>query len=150
MDLIVLLIETVGAGSPFPILMNLSWIMPKRWGPECILPFYIIKWINEKMSGKRFCTFLFSSRFFSSSLPPSSSSFHLAEIFCSLPFLLFLRFVSWVFTLVFHVCFGWLLMRVVQVIRNVLLSWIHVYLLRNIKDLKLSTSEYERIEKCRK
>ena len=54
------------------------------------------------------------------------------------------------FTLVFHVCFGWLLMRVVQILRNVLLSWIHVYLLWNIKDLKLSTSEYERIEKCRK
>ena len=42
MDLVVLLIETVRAGSPFPILMDLSWIMPKRWGPGCNLPLIIL------------------------------------------------------------------------------------------------------------
>ena len=38
------------------------------------------------------------------------------------------------FTLAFYVFFGWLLMGSVHIIRNVLLSWIHVYLFRNIKD----------------
>ena len=97
-----------------------------------------------------FCNFLISSRFFSPSLSPSSPRFCFVEIFCCLQFYLLLRFVSWVSILVLHDLMRRLWLWVIQIIRNILLSWIHVYLLWNIKDLKLSTSEYERIEKCRK
>ena len=63
--------------------------------------------------------------------------------------LLGLRCVSCVFTLAFYVFFGWLLMGVVHIIRNVLLSWINVYLLRNIKDwncLRVSMTELRSAE----
>ena len=70
--------------------------------------------------------------------------------FCINSFLLLLRFVFWISKLVPYVLMGRLLFWVIQIWRNVLLLWIYVYLIWNIKDLRLSTSKCERVEKLRK
>ena len=131
---------------------HLGNFSPKSKISLTLLFLLYINQLEERRGDKISSTFSSLSRFHFHflSISSSSSSSLVAGNFCSTSFFLLLRCVSWVFTLVSHVCFGWLLMRVVQIIKNVLLSWIHVYLLWNIKDLKLSTSEYERIEKCRK
>ena len=87
--------------------------------------FSLYKPIEEKMRSNFLSLFL---PIFVSLLP---HHFHLLQAFLcwksAVPiFFLLLRCVSWVFTLVFHICFGWWLMRVVQVLRNVLLSWIYI------------------------
>ena len=88
---------------------------------------------RKKGEGIHFRNFSSLSRFFLSSYCSSSSTSFFAENFCSTPFFLVLRCVSCVFTLAFYVFFGWLLMGVDHIIKNALLSWIHVYLLWNIK-----------------
>ena len=98
----------------------------------------------------KFLHFFSHSQFFSPSLSPFSPSFLLAENSAALQFFLLLRFVSWISTLVLHVLMGRLLLWVIQIWKNVLLSWIYVYLIWNVKDLRLSSSKCERVVKLRK
>ena len=78
-----------------------------------------------------------------------------------LPSFSLLKICSTYFLLTFKVCFlsfytcsscfmRWLLMGFIQILRNVLLSWIYVCLIWNIKDLRLSSKKCERVEKLRK
>ena len=114
-----------------------------------LLILYYIRHL-EGESEIKFLHFFSHSQFFSPSLSPFSPSFLLTENSTALQFFLLLRFVSWVSTLILHVLMGRLLIWVIQILRNVLLSWIYIYLIWNIKDLRLSTSKCERVEKLRK
>ena len=76
---------------------------------------------------------LLLSRFFLYSYCSSSSSFYFARNFCSSLLLLLLRFVSWVLHLFLMLSLNDCWWGLFQTIRNALLSWIHVYVLWNIK-----------------
>ena len=114
------------------------------------LTFILYKPSRREIETTNFPFFFSFSLFSSPSLSPSFSKFLLAKNSTAHQFFLLLKFVSWVSTLVFHVLMGRLLIWVIQILRNVLLSWIYVYFIWNIKDLRLSSSKCERVVKLRK
>ena len=100
-------------------------LSPKSTNIFYFIDFYYKASRKRESETKIFCTFFspsrphFSSQFSSSlnSLAENSAEPHLFSL---------LRFVFWVSTLVLHVLMGRLLMWIIQILKNVLLSWIYV------------------------
>ena len=125
-------------------------LSPKLTNIFDFMDFYYKASRKGKVRPKFFVFFFSPSRPLFSSPFSSSPNSLLVENSAAPHLFLLLRFVSWVSTLVLHVLMGRLFMWVIQILRNVLLSWIHVYFIWNIKDLRLSSKKCERVEKLRK
>ena len=124
---------------------GLDWMVMRSGGNNVQL-----KLLEGKSETKNFALIFFPSRFSSPSLFSFSPNFFFVENSAAPQFFLLLRFISWISTLVLHVLMGRFLLWVIQIWKIVLLSWIYVYLIWNVKDLRLSTSKCERVQKLRK